>query len=303
MTLCRRRRPGLLIAALATLVALLGGCGVESLSFATPPATPPSSTTSTTLSPDFTGVEVGRVTGRTTTTIPSIGPGGATLNGTVLGPQGPVAGATVEADRFVGSSEASKMVFTAADGTWTIPTILGGRYRVRAWQSPTLAMTTPQIFFLGGTQTMSIGLQVQAFTGQAVSSAANPVSTSVGNNIGVVVAVTNQSVNSNGIVSYRSASGVQVGLSGGTNVGISANSAVTDSNGDASFTLTCVSAGSSTVTGTTSSGSATTLPTITCYSAYIPPTPTTTVPPSTSSSSSSSTSSVPGSSTTKPSGP
>ncbi len=297
MTLRSRRRPGLAIAALATLVAVLGGCGVDSFTFATPPATPPSSTTSTTLSPDFTGVDVSKVSGRTTTTIARIGPGGATLSGTVLGPQGPVAGATVEADRFVASSEASRMVSTAADGSWTIPAILGGRYRVRAWQSPTLAMTTPQIFFLGGTQTMSIGLQVQAFTGQALSSAANPSATSVGNNIGVVVAVTNQSVNTNGIVSYRPASGVPVGLNGGANLGISTNSAVTDGNGDASFTLTCLSPGSSTVTGTTSGGSSTTLPTITCYSAYTPPTPTTTVAPSTTSSSSSTTS-VPRSSTT-----
>ena len=116
-------------------------------------------------------------------------------------------GATVEADRFVGSSEASRQVSTAADGSWTIPAILGGRYRVRAWQSPSLAMTTPQIFFLGGTQAMAIDLQVQAFTGQAISSAANPTSTAVGDDINVVVAVSTQSVNASGIVSYQPAAG------------------------------------------------------------------------------------------------
>ena len=230
------------------------------------------------------------MSGRTTTTTASIGPGGATLSGTVLGPQGPVPGATVEADRFAGSSEASKQVSTAADGSWTIPAILGGRYRVRAWQSPALAMTTPQIFFLGGTQAMAIDLQVQAFTGQAISSAANPTSTAVGDNINVVVAVSTQSVNASGIVSYQPASGVQVSLNGGANVGVSTNPAVTDSNGDASFSLSCLSAGSSTLTGTTSSGSATTLPTITCNTPYTAPATTTTLPTSTSSSSSTSSS-------------
>ena len=156
-------------------MALLGGCGVETLHVCPPPATPaPATTTTTPLSPDLTGVDLGKVSGRTTTTTVGIGPGGATLSGTVLGPQGPVPGATVEADRFVGSSEASKQVSTAADGSWTIPAILGGRYRVRAWQSPSLAMTTPQIFFLGGTQVMAIDLQVQAFTGQAISVCRQP---------------------------------------------------------------------------------------------------------------------------------
>lgn len=297
-----RRRPGALIATLAILVALVGGCGVENLSFATPPATPPSSTTTSTLSPDLTGVALGKVSGRTTSTTVSIGPGGATLSGTVLGPQGPVAGATVEADRFVGASAASARVSTAADGSWTIPAILGGRYRVRAWQSPSLALTSPQIFFLGGTQTMSIDLQVQAFTGQAVSSAANPVSTAVGDNIDVVVAVLDQSVSTDGIVSYQPASGVLVSLNSGTNLGVSASPAATDSNGDVTFTLTCLSSGSSTVTGTTSSGSSSTLPTISCYSVFTAPTTTTTVP-STTTSSPSSTTTPPGPTTSTPRGP
>ncbi|MDQ2726239.1 MAG: carboxypeptidase regulatory-like domain-containing protein [Actinomycetota bacterium] len=298
MTPRPRRAPGLVIATLAILVAVLGGCGVETLTFATPPATPPSSTTTTTPSPDLTGVDLGKVSGRTTTTTAVIGPGGATLSGTVLGPQGPVAGATVRADRFVGSSEASRQVATAANGSWTIPTILGGRYRVRAWQSPTLALTTPQIFFLGGTQTMAVNLQLQAYTGQAVSSAANPQSTTVGSTIDVVVAVSNQSVDAGGIVSYQPASGVQVSLSGGATLGVSMSPAVTDSNGDASFTLTCDSPGSSTVTGTTSGGAATTLPTITCDTPFSAPTTTTTLPSSTTSSSTSS--SVPTSPPSRP---
>ncbi|MGI8752274.1 MAG: hypothetical protein ACR2MN_08180 [Acidimicrobiales bacterium] len=298
MTPRPRRRPGLVVATVAILVAVLGGCGVETLTFATPPATPPSSTTTTTPRPDLTGVDLGKVSGRTTTTTATIGPGGATLSGTVLGPQGPVAGATVRADRFVGSSEASRQVSTAADGSWTIPAILGGRYRVRAWQSPTLALTTPQIFFLGGTQTMAVNLQLQAYTGQAVSSAANPQSTTVGNTIDVVVAVSNQSVDAGGIVSYQPASGVQVSLSVGATLGVSMSPAVTDSNGDASFTLTCDSPGSSTVTGTTSAGAATTLPTITCDTPYSAPTTTTTLPSSTTSSSTSS--SVPTSPPSRP---
>jgi hypothetical protein len=279
-----RREPGRLLATfttLAVLVGVLGGCGVETLGFATPPATPASSTTTALPRPDLTGVELGKVSGRTTTTMATIGPGGAALSGRVLGPQGPVAGATVEAVRFAGSSEASRQVATAADGTWTIPAVLGGRYRLRAWQAPALAMATPQIFFLGGTQAMAIDLQVQAFTGENLLSAANPVATLVGDSINVVVAVRNQAVDADGIVSYRPAPGVPVALASTGNLGINANPVSTDSSGNAGFTLTCLSAGTSTVTGTSPGGGATTLPTLTCETASVPlPTPTT-VPPST----------------------
>ncbi|MDQ6840261.1 MAG: carboxypeptidase-like regulatory domain-containing protein [Actinomycetota bacterium] len=299
----RGPRPSLLIVTLAATVTLLAGCGVESLAFSTPPATPPSSTTSTTFAPDLTGAALGAVSGRTTTTTPTIGPGGATLSGTVLGPQGPVGGATVEADRFVGSANATKRVTTAADGSWTIPAILGGRYRVRAWQSPTLALTTPQIFFLGGTQAMTVDLQVQAYTGQALSSAVNPTSASVGGTIDAVVDVSNQSVGTDGIVNYQPVPRVSVNLNGAANVGISSNPAVTDSRGKAIFVLSCLSPGTSTPTGTTTSGGSTTLASITCFSSFTaPPTPPTTsiTPPSSSTSTTTTSvpSSVPKSSTT-----
>ena len=120
----------------------------------------------------------------------------------------------------------------------------------------------------------------------------------MGDDINVVVAVSTQSVNASGIVSYQPASGVQVGLNGGRHRGRQHQPGVTDSNGDASFSLTCVSAGSSTVTGTTSSGSTTTLPTITCNPPYTAPATTTTIP-GTTSSTPGPTTSQPGSSTTK----
>src|SRR4051812_7852675 len=58
--------------------------------------------TSTT-APDLTGVGLAAVaTGRTTTTSIALGPGAAALNGTVVGPDGPVPGAVVHVERLVG---------------------------------------------------------------------------------------------------------------------------------------------------------------------------------------------------------
>ena len=135
----------------ALLAGGLAGCGVQTLSYPTPPATAHAVVTAGPTLPDepSRAVAEGAVPGATTSTVPRIGPGAATLNGTVIGPEGPVGGATVEADRLVGDQVAATQTTTAADGSWSISSILGGRYRIRAWQQPSLAVTTPQILFLG----------------------------------------------------------------------------------------------------------------------------------------------------------
>ena len=107
--------------ATAVLAAALAGCGVQTLSYPTPPATARSAvTTGPTLPTNLPSVVEAGVPGSTTTTPPRIGPGGATLNGTVLGPNGAVAGATVQADRLAGAQIASTQTTTAADGSWSI---------------------------------------------------------------------------------------------------------------------------------------------------------------------------------------
>lgn len=291
------------MAVAAALVLFAAGCGVEHLSFATPPDTPPSSTTSTTLAPDLTGVAQRGVAGATTTTSVAIGPGAATLNGTVLGPQGPVPGATIEADRIVGSNQAAVEVTAGPDGGWAIPRILGGRYRVRAWQTPTLDLTTPEIFFLGGSQTMSVNLQLSAYTGQQATVAVNPTSAFVGGSVNAVVSVTSQSVDSRGIVTNQPAANVSVSLLADSAVTVSASPQLTGSGGQATFTLTCASAGDASVSATTIGGATTPAGGVACYNVYVPP-PITSPPPSAPSTSSSTApgSSSTGTSTTRPFG-
>jgi len=291
--------PAVGLLAVAVALVVFAGCGVETLSFAPPPATSAApSAPETTLPPDRSGVSLDRVNGSTTLPAVALGPGGASLNGSVLGPLGPVAGATVEVDRIVGSAQASRQVATAADGSWALPGILGGRYRVRAWQAPSLAMITPQIFFLAGNQTMGLTLPVSAFSGQSVASSVNPQSTDIGGTINLVVVVSNQSVSPNGFVSYRPAPGVGVTLAGGGILSVGSGPTVTDSSGDAAFSLVCMASGSTSVTGTTSTGISTTVPTVGCFVPFVPPPTTATTLPG------GSTTTAPGSSTTTtPGGP
>src|SRR5262249_44446725 len=108
----------------AVLVAALGlggaGCSnVGNLSFRTPPTTVHVDLgAGATLPTNLSAVNQPGVEGVTTTTAPPVGPGQATINGTVFGPSGPVPGATVEVDRFVGDQFSSAHTTTAADGTW-----------------------------------------------------------------------------------------------------------------------------------------------------------------------------------------
>jgi len=227
---------------------LLAGCGtVQTLSYPTPPATSRTAVlTGPTLPTNLPSVAEATVPGSTTTTVPAIGPGHSTLNGTVLGPGGPVAGATVEADRLVGNQMASTETTTAADGSWEIGSILGGRYRVRAWQAPSLAATAPQIFFLGASQTESMTIELASFTGPSIASAIAPGVPVVGQMDNLVVQVTNPTVGPDGVVRDLPEVGVSVTLTNGPAwVVYNGNPQPTGANGEVLFQVSCQASGSS----------------------------------------------------------
>jgi hypothetical protein len=223
----------------AATVLLAAGCGsVESLSFRTPPPTPGSSTT--TAPADLTGAGVNGVDGGTVGAVP-IGPGLASLSGIALGPQGPVGGATVHVDRLVGDAVGSVTVSALPDGTWTLPGILGGRYRVRAWQPPDLDMTAPQIFFLGGTENRSLTLQLQQFGAANVAASISPNPPVVDAAANLLVQITAETVDTGGVVHAAPVSSASVLLSGGAGVVVgNPNPTTTTASGLALWQLTCL---------------------------------------------------------------
>ncbi|HWW53831.1 MAG TPA: carboxypeptidase-like regulatory domain-containing protein, partial [Acidimicrobiales bacterium] len=105
-------------------------------------------TTTSTTAFDFSSVQVAGVQGRAVVKV-AMGPGQATLNGTVTGPSGPVPGADVHVERIVDGFIGTADVATLADGTWTLPNVLGGEFRIRAWLAPDLSLTTPSLVFIG----------------------------------------------------------------------------------------------------------------------------------------------------------
>jgi len=236
------------IAACVTASVVATGCsaGVSRLSFPDPPARtvappPPPDT----LPPGLRAIEELPVAGATTTTLPAIGPGTASINGTVTGPNGPVGGATVEVDRFVGYAYATARTTTAADGTWSFRNILGGDYRIRAWQAPALSMITPDLLFLVGGQPQSATLQLTQFQGPQVQAAINPASPVVDVPANLVVQVTNPVVDANGVVTAPPVAGAAVTLVDGPDWSVAnGNPQTTDGHGQATFQLQCTGTGS-----------------------------------------------------------
>jgi hypothetical protein len=232
------RTPLLALAALG-----LAGCAPGAVrALPPPPSTAPRQPTTTTA--DFTGVALAPVSGRTTIPGVVMGPGHATLSGTVGGSGGGVGGATVEVERLVGDSSATTRVTAGPDGRWSLPNILGGRYRVRAWRAPDQTMAAPEIFFLGGGENRSLNLGLQSFSGPVVTSAIAPNPPVVDQPANLVVDVSNRVVDAQGVGRATAAAGVSAQLSGsGTWQVTGPNPATTDRGGQATWQLTCQTGG------------------------------------------------------------
>jgi hypothetical protein len=240
-------------------VALVAGCGgVESLSFRNPPSTTvPAGATALTLPGNLASLQEAGIPGATTTTVPAIGPGKASITGSVFGPSGPVGGATVKADRLVGDQVASTTTTTAADGSFTIGNVLGGRFRLRAWHSPDLTMTTPQIFFLDSGQPHSLTLQLSGFSGPDIATSVNPSVMNVGRTANLLVQATTPSVGTDGVVHDQPLVGATVTLSNGPAWTVfNGNPQTTGTDGRVLFQISCSQAGDNSLSVTVGSAPA-----------------------------------------------
>ena len=207
-----------------------------------PPTTGP--TTSTTARPDLSGVVLADVPGTTTTTV-LLTPGEATLQGIVAGPDGLVAGATVLIERLVGEGVGAATVVTGADGRWTAPNVLGGRYRVRAWRAPDLALTTPVSFFLENKESRDTNLELESYSGVVVTSAVAPSPPVVDEPVRLVVRAYTRSVDEQGIVRNQALPSVQLELIGSSQWRVETeNPTFADESGRADWILRCENLGS-----------------------------------------------------------
>ena len=192
----------------AVFVALAAAC-TGSDDAGPPPTTDPASSTTVI---DLSGVALPGVGGETTTTIDETGT--ARLVGTVRGPAGPVAGATVRVDRLVAGREIRHDVHTATDGRWELQDVPGGRYRLRAFLAPVYAQTTAEVAFLADGEEHAFDLVVEDQRGVVVRADAAPDEPLVDAPVNVVVVVAHRTVDGDGVVRARPAAGDLVELAG-----------------------------------------------------------------------------------------
>lgn len=184
------------------------------------------------------------VPGKTTRTTVELGPGTAQLGGTVVGPDGPVAGAVVHVERLVGDATATADVATGPEGTWTLAGVKGGRYRVRAWRPPDLVLLGGEVFFLAATEARVLNLVLERQAGLSVEAAIAPDPPPVGQAANLAVRVLQRAVDARGVVRTRPVPGASVQLLGhGRWTVVSANPTTTDAEGSARWQLRCEAAG------------------------------------------------------------
>ena len=229
----------LLVVGCAAVVAGTAACQPKTVE-PLPPA-PKVSVTTTTAPVDTSGINLAGVPGRTTTTV-AMGPGKASLEGSVAGPDGPVPGAVVHAERLVGDAVATTDVLTGDDGRFVIPNVFGGRYRLRAWKtSPdNLALVEPQVFFLEGSEKKALNLAVNRYQGVSVTAAIAPDPPLINQPANLVVQVVDRAVDANGIVRSVPTPDARVELFGTGDWQVQTPIATTtDVGGRARWTLQC----------------------------------------------------------------
>lgn len=199
------------------------------------PVTAPPVTTSSTAPP----------TPRTVSTLSAaLGPGRAGLSGAVVGPEGPVPGATVRIERLLGDAVAPATVMTDASGQWALGGINGGRYRVRAWRPPDLTALEATVFFLSATETKNVGLAVARYGADSVGVSMTPDPPVEGQQAMLVVTLSTGAVDAEGVLQATARPGVPVQLAPGPALVVeSAPAVATDAGGNAAFAVRCTAAG------------------------------------------------------------
>ena len=230
-----------------------------------PSTTARPTTTSTTLKPTTTS-----------STLLAMGPGEASIVGTVSGPAGGVEGAIVRVERLVGKAMVSVDVTTTAGGSYALSTILGGSYRVRALKPPDFASSPVEAFFLAAQERKVLDLKMPAAGGERITATVSPNPPRVDQTASLTIQVGTGRVDDQGRLSITPRPGVLLTLTPGAGLALEGTpQALTDGNGSVTWRFRCVTEGASTFQLTVGTGTTpVTIPA--CAAGAPPPAPPTT---------------------------
>jgi len=170
--------------------------------------------------------------------------GTARLLGTVEGPEGPVAGSVVRLDRAIDDQSDFIDIATGEDGTFEVTGLPGGRYQVRAWRQPDLAMLESFTAFLrdGEEATFTLTLLTQT-TDLELKGFTDAGQFKLGARPRFGVTVRSSTVGSDGRVYLQGAPGQLVTVQTGGALANQQLTMVTDAQGVAVFSVACVRSG------------------------------------------------------------
>lgn len=170
--------------------------------------------------------------------------GQSSLDGLVVGPNSqPVVGATVRIERFVEDRVVSVDLITNATGNFAINRLLGGRYRVRAWQAPTLAQLGSEVTFLNDGDNRAFRLALDAPIDIALTADAASATVILGQATTVSMLIENPVINANGQVARVGRAGDLVVATGSGVFAGQGGSTTTNAAGNATFTAQCTQLG------------------------------------------------------------
>lgn len=188
----------------------------------------------------------------TTSTI-AFATGRVTFSGTVVGPNGPVEGATVHFERLVADQVAAADVVTDSRGKYELASVEGGRVRIRAWRSPDMAAVEPVVKFASGA--FNSTLRVKKYGGTSIRWAIAPTEPVNGRAANMVIQATIETVTIDGLIRPEPVVGVGITV---TPLGLLqsdlAQEVVTDNRGRVQVALRCNGVGASTLLVTLATG-------------------------------------------------
>ena len=231
----------------------------------------------TTTAPDRSTDSLPVAPGGTTTTLVEFDNGPITISGHVVGPDGPVAAATVRLERVIGTQTGSQDVVTGANGAFVVPLTHGGRMRVRAWRAPDLVQVTEQSLFV--TAKTPIELQVLRHSGIRLLTSHSPSELVIGQQLNIAVLVANDLVTADGLATTVGLPNINVAM---TQTGILRPSEpgpkLTDGSGMVTYNFTCDQLGPSAITFVLDTGESITVDPGPCVPVPTTPPPTTAAP-------------------------